>query len=165
MLPIVLNPLSSRIALIGAGDGLARRLTLLEDAGAAPARIAPDAALDGFSVLFVAGLDQATSAALAARARAQGILVNVEDVPELCDFNVPAIARRGDLMFTVSTNGRAPGLARRLREWLEQRFSVEWEARLVELGSTRDRLRAAGARASEIAYRTRKIIDEKGWLS
>ncbi len=165
MLPIVLNPRSSRIALTGAGEGLARRLALLEGAGVVPAQIAPDAALDGFSVLFAAGLDQAASAALAARARAAGILVNVEDMPELCDFNVPAIVRRGDLLLTVSTNGRAPGLARRLREWLEQRFSTEWEGRLVELGSTRDRLRAAGKRASEIADHTRKIIDEKGWLS
>lgn len=165
MLPIVLNPRSSRIALAGAGEALARRLTLLEGAGVAPVRIAPDAPLEGLSVLFVAGLDPVASASLAARARAKKVLVNVEDMPELCDFTMPAIVRRGDLLLTASTNGRAPALARRLREWLEQRFSSEWETRLIELGRMRDRLRAEGVPAGEIADQTRKIIDEKGWLS
>lgn len=164
MLPIVIKPQKTRIGLAGAGDGLVRRSAVLVAAGVEPVRVAPGEALDGLSVLFVAGLGEAASESLAADARAKGILVNVEDMPELCDFNVPAILRRGDLMFAISTNGRAPGLASRLREWLEERFGAEWEARLVELGSARDRLRAAGARARDIAANTRHIIAEKGWL-
>lgn len=164
MLPIVLNPTASRVGLIGEGDGLARRLTTLEAGGVCPVRIAPDDPLDGISVLFVAGLDRPASAAIALQARARGVLVNVEDMPDLCDFTMPAIVRRGDLLLTVSTNGRAPALARRLREWLEEHFPRDWEARLVELGGVRDRLRAAGVEAGAIAEMTRKIIDEKGWL-
>ncbi len=165
MLPIVVNPKTARIGLAAAGEGLERRLATLQAAGVSPVIVTPDDPLDGLSVLFVAGLDSASSEALAGRARAKGLLVNVEDVPRLCDFNVPAIARRGDLMFTVSTHGRAPGLARRLREWLQTRFGIEWEAHLVELGSARAQWRAEGLRAHQIAERTRQMIDERGWLS
>jgi precorrin-2 dehydrogenase/sirohydrochlorin ferrochelatase len=165
VLPLIIDPKTTRIGLAGEGEGLRRRLDVLEAAGVAPVTVMPDDVLDGISVLFVAGFDVPTSEGLVRRARRQGILVNVEDVPELCDFNVPAIVRRGDLLLTVSTHGRAPGLARRLREWLEQRFGVEWEGRLVELGSARDGWRAQGLRASEIGERTRRLIDEKGWLA
>lgn len=165
MLPIVISPEMTRIGLAGEGEGLERRQAVLSAAGVQPVPVSPGSTLDGLSVLFVAGFDHSTSQDLAARARARGILVNVEDVPELCDFNVPAMVRRGDLVFSVSTNGRAPGLARRLREWLDERFGGEWEAHLVELGAMRDGMRAGGARAREIAAKTRQIIDEKGWLS
>jgi precorrin-2 dehydrogenase / sirohydrochlorin ferrochelatase len=162
VLPIVIK--AARIGLAGEGEGLQRRLALLREAGVQPVSVAVDGALEGLSVLFVAGLDLPASEALARRARSAAILVNVEDIPELCDFNVPAIVRRGELMFAVSTNGRAPGLARRLREWLEERFGVEWEGRLVELGAARDRWRAEGLRAREMSARARRLIDEKGWL-
>jgi precorrin-2 dehydrogenase len=165
VLPLIIDPRSAKIGLSGQGEGLQRRQAILRAAGVTPASVVPDGPLDGLSVLFVAGLDRPASEALARRARSHGILVNVEDMPELCDFNMPAIVRRGDLMLTVSTHGRAPGLARRLREWLEERFGAEWEARLVELGIARDRWRAEGLRATEIGERTRQLIDQKGWLS
>jgi len=82
-------------------------------------------------------------------AREQGILVNVEDVPELCDFHVPATIRRGDLLLTVSTGGKAPGLAKLIREWLEKKLGLEWSDRLHELAQARARWRGEGARAAE----------------
>src|SRR6201999_378899 len=94
----------------GSGDGYRRRAALLAEAGISPVPVAADSPLPKIGVLFVAGLDQPSAAALAAKARAAGILVNVEDVPELCDFHVPAIVRRGDLVLTASTGGHAPGL-------------------------------------------------------
>ena len=165
MLPIILTPEAARIGLIGEGEGLERRRTLLEAAGIAPVRLAPDADLGSLSVLFVAGLEAAPCQILAQRARRAGVLVNVEDFPELSDFHVPAILRRGDLMFSVSTRGRSPGLARRLREWLETRFGVEWEQHSAELGEARERWRREGVPVDEISGRTRRIIEEKGWLS
>jgi precorrin-2 dehydrogenase / sirohydrochlorin ferrochelatase len=163
MLPIVLNPKTARIGLAGAGEGLSCRQLMLCAAGVEAVPVAPDSDLKGLSVLFVAGLEAPED--LARRARAAGILVNVEDRPELCDFHVPAIARRGDLLLTVSTGGRTPGLARRLREWLQAQFGGEWDGRLAELGAARDRWRAAGVPAGEISERTRAIIDQKGWLA
>jgi len=164
VLPIVLTPESAKIGLIGEGEGLERRRTLLQGAGIAAVFLAPEADLGALSVLFVAGLAPDTSRNLALRARRAGVLVNVEDIPDLCDFHVPAILRRGDLLFSVSTRGQAPGLARRLREWLEERFGTEWAGRSAELGAARLRWRHEGVAMDEISARTRRIIEEKGWL-
>ena len=50
-------------------------------------------------------------------------------------------------------------------KWLEQHFGAEWDARSVELGNARERWRGEGIPAGDISARTRKIIEEKGWLS
>ena len=164
MLPIILTPEHTRIGLIGEGEGLERRRALLTAAGVTPLRLGPQQPLGGLSVLFVAGLNPTEAEAVARRARRAGVLVNVEDMPALCDFHVPAILRRGELLFSVSTGGNAPGLARRLREWLEQTFGPEWEEWSSELGALRARWRGEGIPASEIAGRTRTVIEQKGWL-
>lgn len=168
MLPITLNPRMVRIGVAGAGDGLARRMALLAGSRVDAVSVAvesSDAALHCLSVLFVAGLDRAVAADLARRARAGGVLVNVEDVPELCDFHVPAITRRGALTLTVSTGGRAPGLAKRLRDWLQTRFGPEWDEHLETIGVARSGWRADGLPPDEVSQRTRDLIEKKGWLS
>ena len=65
-------------------------------------------------------------------------LVNVEDVKPWCDFHNPALVRRGDLLLTVSTNGRSPGLAARIRRQLAATFGAEWADRLSTIGRKRD---------------------------
>jgi siroheme synthase-like protein len=77
--------------------------------------------------------------AIAADARAAGVLVNVmDDVPN-CDFAAPAIVRRGDLIVAIGTGGRAPALASRLRAELSERFGPDW----TELVEVVGRVRAA----------------------
>ena len=168
MLPIVLDPAKLAVGLAGAGEGLARRQAMLEQAGVTPLTVAadaPESALAPLSVLFVAGLDLDISARLARLARDAGILVNVEDVPHLCDFHVPAAVRRGDLVVTVSTGGKAPGLSRILREWLEDRFSGEWTARLNDLSAARTGWREDGLSPNQVSQNTRDLVAKKGWLS
>ena len=168
MLPITINPRMVRIGLAGAGEGLARRAALLTESGVDAVNVAiesSDAALHSLSVLFIAGLERSKAAELARRARAVGVLVNVEDVPALCDFHVPAVVRRGNLILTVSTGGRAPGLARRLREWLQRRFGPEWDEHLEILGAARAGWRADGLPPDEVSRRTGDLIENKGWLS
>jgi siroheme synthase-like protein len=70
--------------------------------------------------------------AIAADARAAGVLVNVMDDVANCDFAAPAIVRRGDLVIAIGTGGRAPALASRLRAELANRFGPEW-AELVDV--------------------------------
>jgi precorrin-2 dehydrogenase/sirohydrochlorin ferrochelatase len=168
VLPVSIDPQMVRIGVAGDGDGLQRRAALLAACGVAPLRISiesSDATVQSLSVLFVAGLEGEVANTLAARARALGVLVNVEDKPELCDFHMPAITRRGALTLTVSTGGRAPGLARRLRQWLDERFGPEWDERVQVLHSARATWRADGAQPDEVSKRTRDLVDEKGWLS
>jgi precorrin-2 dehydrogenase/sirohydrochlorin ferrochelatase len=120
--------------------------------------------LEGAGIVFVAGLERAESEKIARIVRDGGGLVNVEDVKPLCDFHVPSVVRRGDLVLTVSTGGKAPGLARRLRRYLESLFGPEWAGRLNELAEKRDDWRRQDAGAAEIGRRTNIYVEEKGWL-
>ena len=167
MLPIVLNA-NVRAGLAGAGEGLARRRALLAEAGGEPTlfggRPPSDEEIAGLHLLFVTGLDAQAARALAETARRLGVLVNVEDTPELCDFHVPAQVRRGDLVLTVSTGGRSPGLSRLLREDLERHFGPEWDARLDEIASLRGQWRSDGLSPGEISQRTRDVVVQRGWL-
>ena len=170
MLPVVLDPSAVRIGVAGRGEGLKRRLDLVSGAGVQhltvfDGRIPSSAELAGLAVLFVAGLETAPARELASAAREAGVLVNVEDQTELCDFHVPASVRRGDLLFTVSTGGQSPGLSRLLREELEHHFGPEWGQRMDEIAQSRSAWRTAGIDPAGVSERTRALVKAKGWLS
>ena len=164
MLPIVLKSSAGRIGLAGQGSALANRREWLRASGVEPASLTQDSSVEGLKLLFVAGFDQAQAAPLVARAKAAGVLVNVEDEPALCDFHVPALVRRGDLIISVSTGGRAPGIARMLREWLDARFGPEWSTYLDQASDARVAWRAEGVRAAELSARTRRMVAAGNWL-
>ncbi len=71
---------------------------------------------------------------------ARGVLCNSVDDPEHCDFIYPAVARRGALQIAISTGGRSPALAARLRREMERQFGPEWGAWVEDLGLRRDEL-------------------------
>jgi precorrin-2 dehydrogenase/sirohydrochlorin ferrochelatase len=70
-------------------------------------------------------------------AQLRGILCNVVDVPDLCDFFYPAVVRRGDLQIAVSTAGQSPSLAGKIRQQLEAQFGPGYADWVAELGATR----------------------------
>jgi len=78
-------------------------------------------------------------------ANARGILCNAVDDIENCHFYYGAVVQRGDLQIAISTNGKSPALAQRLRKELEVQFGTEYENWLEWLGAARDALRASGA--------------------
>ena len=169
MLPIVLTPQSVRIGLAGHGTDLRARMRLLSEAGVArhtlfEDRIPTASELSGLDVLFVAGLVESASREIYAKAKESGVLVNVEDIPKLCDFHVPAQIRRGELLITVSTGGRSPGLASHVRDAIGEIFGAEWEERVEEVAVSRAHWRASGLQPEEVAKRTRELLDKKGWL-
>lgn len=71
-----------------------------------------------------------------------GILCNIADRPEKCNFILPSILQRGDLILTVSTSGKSPALAKKLRHTLEAQFGAEYAIMLELLGAVRKRLLA-----------------------
>jgi precorrin-2 dehydrogenase/sirohydrochlorin ferrochelatase len=73
-------------------------------------------------------------------ARRGGVLCNVVDDPVRCDFYYPAVVRRGDLQIAISTNGRSPALAQRLRRQLEEQFGPEYELWVAQLGEARKKV-------------------------
>ncbi len=70
------------------------------------------------------------------------ILCNIADRPEVCNFILPSIVRRGDLVITVSTSGKSPALAKRLRKQLETQFGQEYADFLLLMGAIRKKLLA-----------------------
>jgi precorrin-2 dehydrogenase/sirohydrochlorin ferrochelatase len=94
--------------------------------------------LDGAFLCVAASAEPAVRAAVYRAARERGVLTNVMDDVRHCDFAAPAIVRRGDLTIAVSTGGRSPALARRLREDLEREFGPEWAEAVEVLGEVRD---------------------------
>ena len=96
------------------------------------ARRFQDEDLDGAFLVHSERIDDATHRAVWEAAERRGIPANVEDELEYCSFVNAAVVRQGDLVFTISTSGRAPALAVRIREELEERFGPHY-ARFLEL--------------------------------
>lgn len=70
-------------------------------------------------------------------AKSRGLLINAVDQPADCNFIVPSVIRRGDLQIAVSTSGRSPALAKKVREDLENAFGLEYADLLNLLGQLR----------------------------
>jgi len=186
MFPVSLDLQILKAAVAGSGPAARQRVRLLDEAGAGDVRVfAPGAdaqmteaagsrlvdrlptssELDQLDVLFIADLEEADEQRLAGEARAKKVLVNTEDVRPLCDFHVPAMVRRGDLLLAISTGGASPGLARRLKAHLGCQFGEEWAGYINEIADARLRWREEGVPLPELGRRTNALIDEKGWLS
>jgi precorrin-2 dehydrogenase / sirohydrochlorin ferrochelatase len=77
-------------------------------------------------------------------AQAAKALCNVADQPQLCDFILPAVVNQGDLAVAITTAGKSPALAKRLRRQLQAQFGSEYAELTTLLGVIRTRLLAAG---------------------
>jgi len=72
--------------------------------------------LTEMQLVIIATENQKLNKTIQAEAKERGILVNVADTPELCDFYMGSIVTKGDLKIGISTNGKSPTIAKRLRE-------------------------------------------------
>jgi precorrin-2 dehydrogenase/sirohydrochlorin ferrochelatase len=93
---------------------------------------------DDIFMVFVATNDGHLNKEIADKCRQRGIMVNAADDPPNCDFYVPAIVRRNSLVLAISTEGKSPMLARKLREQLEELFGEEYGEFVDFLGEQRD---------------------------
>src|SRR5712664_2359908 len=98
--------------------------------------------LDGMFIVVAATSSTELHKQIFQEATRRGVLCNIVDVPELCDFYYPAVVQRGALQIAVSTSGQSPALAQRLRIELEEQFGPEYEAWLEYLGEARDKLQS-----------------------
>jgi precorrin-2 dehydrogenase/sirohydrochlorin ferrochelatase len=94
--------------------------------------------------LVIAAGPPEVNAVVAEDARRAGILTNVVDDPDRCDFIVPAVVRRGPVLVAISTEGSSPALARRLRELIEAEVGPEYGELADLLGSLRAEVLAIG---------------------
>lgn len=134
MLPVVVALGGRRVLVVGAGKVAAAKIKLLLAEGAHVTVIAREVLeplpeevsvivrpyrygdLGDFRIAIVAVGDAAINAAIRREADAAGVLLNVVDTPELCDFFFTAVHRDGEVVISVSTQGAAPALAQLIRD-------------------------------------------------
>lgn len=154
-LPVSLRLEGERVVVVGGGQVATGRVRALGDCGAIVTVISPEPSdeivrlagegglvlvrreyrrgdLDGARLVMAATDDTQVNTAVWEAARAAGIWANVADDPSRCDFIMPSLLRRGDLSIAVSTSGRSPALAVRLRQRIESMVGPEY-ARLLEV--------------------------------
>jgi precorrin-2 dehydrogenase/sirohydrochlorin ferrochelatase len=93
--------------------------------------------LDGKFLAVVATASESLNKLIYHEAQRRGVLCNVVDVPECCDFFYPAVVRRGDLQIAISTAGQSPSLAQKIRQQLERQFAPGYAEWVEQLGETR----------------------------
>jgi len=108
------------------------------------ARLYREGDLEGYEVAVVATDDGAINAEVAAEGRRHRVWVNAVDDPPNCDFILPSVIRRGDIVIAASTGGASPALARRLREELEAFLSEDYGPLADLLQEVRQELRSRG---------------------
>ena len=166
LFPIFLKLSGRRTLVVGGGKMAALRVKQLIEAGASVSVITPKADEEierlgkaklivlvrrrferrdltrRYFVVIAATDDSEVQQAVAEEAERRGILCNVVDKPGSCNFYMPAIVERGELKIAISTSGRSPALAGKMREYLEQAIP-ENAADLTQIvGLLRSRLKS-----------------------
>lgn len=98
-------------------------------------------------------------------AQRHNILLNVADVPEKCNFILPALVKRGALSIAVSTGGNSPAMAKKIRKDLEKQFGVEFEVLNNIMGLIRPEVLKRNLTQPENELIFQKIVDNKDLLA
>jgi siroheme synthase-like protein len=161
LFPLFLKLEGRGCVLVGAGNVARQKLEGLLNSGADVHVIAPEAAseiqdlahsgrltwtpvgfeashLDGALLVIAATGNPVVNEKVYRAALKRGVLCNSVDEPARCDFYYPAVVRRGDLQIAISTAGKSPALAQRIRRELEEQFDASYIAWLNWLGSVRE---------------------------
>jgi siroheme synthase-like protein len=169
--PILLNIQGKKCLVVGGGEVALRKAQMLVEHGANVEIVSPtfcpeltqlvkdvaiqaihrDYETEDLNDVFLAVAatnDIKTNEKVATEARKIGILVNVVDKPDISDFIVPSYFRRGDIIVAVSTSGRSPALARKIRGELERDFKAEYAQLAVIANEIRNELKQRGVTVS-----------------
>ena len=170
--PLFLDITDRRCVVVGGGEVAERKAERLLDFGASVVVVAKtltpgletlkkegkinhikadyDKALidDAFLVFGATDRDD-VNADISRDARGKGILVNIVDDPDKCDFVLPSLLMQGDLLVAVSTGGKSPALAKKLRGDMEQLFGTEYKTLLEVMGQLREKLVVKGRPSDE----------------
>ena len=159
--PLFVDLKGKRVVVIGGGRVAERKVQSLVDAGGSVELISPkltarllDMArageisvsrrgfragdLEGAWLVISATDDQEVQEMVVEEAGRRRIFCNVVDMPDKCSFIVPSLVRRGDLCIAISTAGRSPAVAKRLRREMEEAYPVIWDNYIRLLGRLRD---------------------------
>ena len=161
--PIHLDIKNRHCLIVGGGAVGTRKVNTLLECGAHVTVISPDPTshlarlasegsitlkkrayrsddLAGMFLVIGATDDESLNLQVSEDAERAQILCNIADRPEVCNFILPSIVRRGDLVITISTSGKSPALAKHLRQKLETQFGREYADFLLLMGAIRQKL-------------------------
>lgn len=114
-------------------------------------------------LVVVAVNSKETSRTIRALAKERKILVNVADTPELCDFYLGSIVRKGHLKVAISTGGQSPTAAKRLREVLQEALPEDIHGLIANLHTIRNRLSGDFAgKVRQLNALTQVLVEEEG---
>ena len=96
--------------------------------------------LEGIFLVIGATSDEKLNRQISNDADRLNTLCNIADRPEVCNFILPSIVQRSDLVITISTSGKSPALAKKLRKKLESQFGEEYGVFVQLMGAIRKKL-------------------------
>lgn len=152
-LPLFHRVRGTRVVVVGDGDMAEAKRRLVERAGGLPCS---EAEAHHARLAFVALDDEREARSAALRLKGKGLLVNVADMPDLCDFTLPSILDREPVLVAFSTSGASAGLAKHLRLRLERMLPQSLGALAAKLAASRDAMRARWPDGTE----RRRALDE-----
>jgi uroporphyrin-III C-methyltransferase/precorrin-2 dehydrogenase/sirohydrochlorin ferrochelatase len=141
-LPLFHSVRGQPVIVLGEGDSAAAKRRLVERAGGLVFAELAEGIDKGARLAFVAHADPASCESDAIRLRCAGLLVNVVDRPELCDFTTPSLIDRDPLLIAVGTGGASAGLAKAVRLRLDRLLPARLGDLAKGLEAARTRLRA-----------------------
>lgn len=152
-LPLFHRIAGTRVVVVGEGDMADAKARLVERAGGIPCA---ETEAHHAKFAFVALGDPRAAESACLRLKRAGLLVNVADRPELCDFTLPSVLDREPVLVAVSTGGASAGLAKHLRLRLERLLPQS----LGELASALDAAKAALRGRFPDAAERRRALDQ-----
>lgn len=117
--------------------------------------------LNGQQIVIAATDDPELNRRVKELSAARGILTNVADTPELCDFYLGSIVQKGDLKIAISTNGKSPTIAKRLKEVLQETLPDELHELLQNMNNIRNRLKGDFAQKVKALNRVTRRLSSK----
>ncbi|MBX7460741.1 precorrin-2 dehydrogenase/sirohydrochlorin ferrochelatase family protein [Qipengyuania huizhouensis] len=160
-LPLFHRIAGERVVVVGSGGMAAAKVRLVERAGGI---VCAETEAHHAKLAFVALEDERAAEAATLRLKRAGLLVNVADRPELCDFTLPSILDREPVLVAISTGGASAGLAKHLRLRLERLIPQSIGNLASGLSSIREKLRARWPDADMRRSALDRALEEGGPL-
>lgn len=104
-------------------------------------RIFEDSDLDDVDIVVVASNNPNLNEHIRLGSRKRRLLINVADKPDLCDFYLGSVVKKGNLKLGISTNGKSPTIAKRIKELLNEALPEEIDETLNYMSQLRDMLK------------------------
>ncbi len=163
--PVSLDVNHKPVLVVGGGDVGTRKVLTLVECGAHVTLVSPDATqklvqlatsgriewkrrtyrvsdLTGIFLVIGAANNEPANRQISIQAQQLNLLCNIADKPKACNFILPSIVRRGDLLISISTSGTSPAFAKQLRKEFEKQFGNEYADFLKLMGAIRKKLLA-----------------------